>query len=167
MLQSLRIRANAVLGNICDKHAPHPHANDYASHLCFFADVVTRLENRPERARELVEERSRGLLGRAFSCVFSHLQNTYPDFDFAAAIAPIPKAILGDLVRWVEDNVDTLVRAFTSEDDTVVVAADEGDVVDDGEGDAGHDGGDGSDGDSDASDAPEGEPEDTMSDMSD
>ena len=46
MLQSLRIRANAALGAICDEDAPHPHANDYASHLCFFTDVVTHLENR-------------------------------------------------------------------------------------------------------------------------
>ena len=30
--------------------------------------------------------------------------------------------------------MDALVRAFTFEDDVVVVAADEGDVVDDGEG---------------------------------
>ena len=73
MLQSLGIRASAVLGAICDEDAPHPHLNDYASHLLFFTDVVTRLENRPERARVLVEERGRGLLKRAFSCVFSHL----------------------------------------------------------------------------------------------
>ena len=73
MLQGLRIRASAALGSICDEHAPHPHANDYASHLRIFADVVTRLENQSERARELVEERSGGLLGRGFSRVFSHL----------------------------------------------------------------------------------------------
>nr|XP_020159047.1 stress response protein NST1-like [Aegilops tauschii subsp. strangulata] len=92
MLQGLMIRANTALGNICDEHAPHPHANDYPSHLRFFADVVTRLENRSKRARELVEERSRGLLGRAFSRILSHLQNTYPNFDFDAAIAPVPEA---------------------------------------------------------------------------
>ena len=59
--------------------------------------MVTRLENHSERARQLVEGRSRGLLGRAFSCVFSHLQNADPNFDFDAAIAPVPKAIRGDL----------------------------------------------------------------------
>ena len=94
--------------------------------------MVTRLENRSERARELVEEKSRGLLGRAFSRVFSHLQNIDPLFDFDAAIAPVPEAVRGDLARWVEDNVDALVRAFTSDDDGVIVAADEGVVVNDG-----------------------------------
>ena len=59
-----------------------------------------------------MEERSRGLLGRAFSRVFSHLGNTFPDFDFNAAIAPIPQAVRGDLARWVEDNVDALVRGL-------------------------------------------------------
>ena len=46
----------------------------------------------------------------------------------------MPEAIQGDLARWVEDNVDALVKAFTFEDDAVVVAAHEGDVVDDGDG---------------------------------
>ena len=70
--------------------------------------------------------------------------------------------------------MDALVRAFTSEDDAVVVAADEGDVVDDGAGDAGNGDGDAgdedggaSDGDDDASDASKGVPEDAASDMSD
>lgn len=38
--------------------------------------------------------------------------------------------------------MDALVRAFASEDDAVVVAADEGDVVDDGDVGAGEGGGD-------------------------
>ena len=70
--------------------------------------------------------------------------------------------------------MDALVRAFSSEDEAMVVTADEGDVVDDGmgnvgngDGDAGDDDGDASDGDSDASDASEGVPEDATSDMSD
>ena len=90
MLRDLRTRANQVLGVICDEHAPHPHAKDYASHLRFFTDVMTRLENRVERAHEIVDEKSRGLLGRAFSCVFSHLHNADPNFDFDAAIAQCP-----------------------------------------------------------------------------
>ena len=93
---------------------------------------MTRLESRAERAHELVDEKSRGLLGRAFSWVFSHILNTNPDFDFAAAIAPVPEVIRGNLAHWVDDNVDALVRAFASDDDVVVVAADEGDVVDGG-----------------------------------
>ena len=134
MLQSLGNRANTALGHICDENAPHPHTDDYASHLRFFSDVVTRLEARSDRARQLMEERRRGLLWHAFFRVFSHLQNADLNFDFDAAIAPVPTAVRGDLARWVEDNVDALVRAFTSEDDAVVVVADEGDVVDDGVG---------------------------------
>ena len=100
-----------------------------------------------------MEERGRGLLERAFSRVFSHLLNANPNFDFDAAIGPVPTAVRGDLARWVEDNVDSLVRAFTSEDDAVVVVADEGDVVDDGNGGIAE-GGDGVDeDDDDASDA--------------
>ena len=57
----------------------------------------------------MVEERSRALLGRAFSRVFSHLQHMDPHFDFDAAIAPVPQAIRDDLAHWVEDNVDALV----------------------------------------------------------
>ena len=56
--------------------------------------------------------------------------------------------------------MDALVRAFTSDDDGVVVAVDAGDVVNDGDGGAG--GGDG-----DASDAYEGDPGDAACDMSD
>ena len=125
--------------------------------------MVTRLETRSDRARRLVEERSRCLLRRAFSHVFSHLRNTFPDFDFDAAIAPVPQAIWGNLARWVEDNVDALVSAFASNDDAVVVVADEVDLVDDGdEGVA--EGGDGAGEDDDyASDVSEG---DVASDIS-
>ena len=104
------------------------------------------------------------MLGRAFSRVFSHLQNTYQDFNFDAAIAPVPEAIRGDLARWVEDNVDALLRAFASDDDGVVVVADEVDVVDDG-GVVGGDG-DSGDGDSGASDASGDDQGDVVSDMS-
>ena len=107
------------------------------------------------------------MLGCAFSHVFSYLQDRDPHFDFDAAIAPVPEAIRGDLARWVEDNMDALVRAFASDDDAVVVPEDEGDVVNDGEGGAGDGDGDASDGDSDASDAFECDPGDAVSDMSD
>ena len=116
---------------------------------------MTQLEACSVGANRLVEERSRALLGRAFSRVFNHFQNMFPNFDFDAAIAPVPEAIRGDLARWVEDNVDALVRAFASEDDAVVVAADEGDVVDDDDVGASEGGGNTSDGDSDASGASE------------
>ena len=116
---------------------PHSHVEDYASHLRFFTDVVTRLEDRAEGTHELMDKKSRGLLGRAFSCVFSHLYNNDPHFNFDAGIAPVPRAIRDNLARWVDDNMDALVRAFTSDDDAVVVVADEGGMVDDGEDDAG------------------------------
>ena len=104
------------------------------------------------------------MLGRAFSRVFSHLQDRDPHFDFDATIAPVPIAVRGDLARWVEDNVDALVRAFASDDDGVVVGANEGGVVDEpgADGDAG--GGSNVD---DASDASEDAQEDAVSDMSD
>mgnify|MGYP005815263049 CR=1 FL=1 len=62
-------------------------------------------------------------------------------------------------------NVDALVRAFASNDDGVIVDADEGGIVDE----PGVDGGDGGGGDdvSDASDASGGALEDAVSDMSD
>ena len=82
------------------------------------------------RADRLVEERSHGLLGRAFSRVFSHLQDMDPHFDFDAAIAPVPQAVRGELAHWVEDNVDALIRAFASDNDDVIVAADKGGVMD-------------------------------------
>ena len=127
--------------------------------------MVTLLENRSERSHWLVEERSRALLGRAFSRVFSHLQDRDPHFDFDAAIAPVPIAVRGDLARWVEDNVDALVRVIASDDDDVVMGANEGGIVDEPgtDGDAGG----GSDNVSDANDASEYAPEDAVSDMSD
>ena len=63
--------------------------------------------------------------------------------------------------------MDVLIRAFASDDDGVVVAADEGDVVDDGAGGAGDGDGDASDSHSSASDASGGDPGDAVSDMYD
>ena len=167
ILRTLRERANTALVNIYDATTEQPHVTNYAGNLQFFTDVVTHLENCSERAHHLVEERSRGLLARAFSRVFSHLQNIDPHFDFDAAIASVPKAIRGDLARWVEDNVDALVRAFTSDDDGVVVAADEVDMVNDGEDGANDGEGEASGRDGGASDASGGDQEDAVSDMSD
>ena len=65
----------------------------------------------------------------------------------------------------MEDNVDALVRAFASDDDDAIVAADEGGVVN------GPDtAGDNAEGDgeaSDASDSSGGAPEDALGDLSD
>src|SRR3954471_11128776 len=130
ILNMLRERANTALGNICEEAVGEPHTVNYAGNLQFFTAVVTQLEARSARADRLVEERSHALLGRAFSRVFSHLQDMDPHFDFDAVIAPVPQAVRGDLADWVENNVDALVRAFTSDDDNVIVAADEGGVVD-------------------------------------
>ena len=62
--------------------------------------------------------------------------------------------------------MDALVRAFASDDDGVIVAADEADVVNGGEDGANDGDGDASDGDSGASDASGGDQEDAVSDMS-
>ena len=123
MLQGLRLRANSALGTICDESAPHPHENDYASHLSFFTDIVTRLEARAARSRELVAERSRGLLGRVFSRVFSHLLNHDPHFDFDDVLVPMPPVVQDNLAGWVDDHMDALVAEFAPEDDTVMIAA--------------------------------------------
>ena len=165
MLTTLRERANTALGNICEAAVGEPHAVNYVGNLQFFTDVVTQLEARSVRADRLVEERSRALLGRAFSRIFSHVRNMDPHFDFDAAIAPVPKAVQDELAHWVEDNVDALVRAFASENDGVIVAADEGGVVngpDTASGDADSDGGF-----SDASNGLGGAPGNALGDSSD
>ena len=105
------------------------------------------------------------MLGRAFSRVFSYLQDRDPPFDFDAAIAPMPIAIRGDLAQWVEDNMDALLRAFASDDDGVIVAADEGGVLN---GPDAADGGAEGDGKaSNASSSSGGAPEDALGDLSD
>ena len=97
MLQALGVRANRALSTVCAESAPHPRKEDYASHLRLFTKVVTHLEDRTARSHELVEERSLGLLGRAFSRVYSHLPSLDPHFDFDAAIAPMPGVIQDNL----------------------------------------------------------------------
>ena len=88
-----------------------------------------------------------------------------PHFDFDAAIAPIPQAVQDDLAYWVEDNMDALVRAFASYNDGVVVAADEGGMVNGPNTAGGNAEGDGEA--SDASDSSGGAPEDALGDLSD
>ena len=41
MLRTLRERANAALGNICEAAAEEPHVTNYAGNLRFFTSVVT------------------------------------------------------------------------------------------------------------------------------
>ena len=165
MLTMLQERANTALGNICEAAVGEPRAINYVGNLQFFTDIVTRLEARSVHANRLVEERSRALLGRAFSRVFSHLRNMDPHFDFDAAIAPVPQAVWGDLADWVEDNVDALVRAFASDKNGVIVAADEGGMVNGPDAADGNAEGDGEA--SDASDSSGGVPEDALGDLSD
>ena len=100
-----------------------------------------------------------GTLSPVSSATFGMPTPTY----FDAAIAPVLTAVRGNLVRWVEDNLDALVRAFTSEDDAVVVVAHEGDVVDDDDGGVSDGGDDADEDDDDASDASVG---DVASDIS-
>jgi hypothetical protein len=120
MLEDLRARANRALGTICEENIPRPHEDDDAGYLHFFSQVVIRLEDRASRARQLVEERSRDLLGRVFSCVFSHLLSLDPHFDFDAVIAPVPEVTQDVLVKWVDDHVDDLVAELTLEEDVTV-----------------------------------------------
>ena len=125
MLQDLRLRANSTLGTICDERAPHPHEGDYAIHLNFFTNIVTCLEARAARSRELVAERSRGLLGHVFLRVFSHLLNCEPHFDFNVVLVPVPPVVQDNLAGWVDDHMDALVAEFTPEENTVMIAAEE------------------------------------------
>ena len=96
---------------------------DYTSHVNFFINIVTRLEDWAARARKLVWERSRGFLGCVFSRVFSNLLSCDYHFDFNAVLAPAPVATQDRLARWVDDHVDALVEEFAPEDDTVMLAA--------------------------------------------
>ena len=97
MLTTLRERANTALGNICEAAVGEPHAVNYASKLQFITDVVTQLEARSVRANRLVEERSRGLLGRAFSRVFSHLRNMDPP---SISTPPSPQSPRPSEMTW-------------------------------------------------------------------
>ena len=100
---------------------------------------MTRPEDWAARARELVEERSRGLLGCAFSRIFSHLLNLDPHFDFNVVLAPMPAATQDKLAKWVDGHVDALVKEMTPEDDTTVLVAEEAGAGGDGEEDGSHD----------------------------
>ena len=165
MLTTLRERANTALGNICEAAVGEPHVVNYDSNLQFFTDMVTQLEARSVRANKLVEERSRALLGRAFSRILSHLQNMDPHFDFDAAITPVPQVVRDDLAHWVEDNVEALIRAFASDNDDAIMASEKGGVRGGPDAAGGNAGSDGEF--SDASNGPDGAPEDALGDSSD
>ena len=139
MLQGLRLRANSALGTIYGESAPHQHENDCASHLNFFTSIITRLEALAARTHELLAEMSQDLLGRTFSCIFSHLLNHDPRFDFDAVVAPVPLVIQNNLTGWVDDHVYALVAEFAPEDNTVVIAAEEDGGGSDDEEDGRHD----------------------------
>ena len=94
MLEDLRVRANRALDTICKESIARPYEADDAGYLRFFTQVVTRLEGGAARARRLIMEKIRDILGCAFSHVFSHLLRSDPDFDFNSTIAPVPRAIM-------------------------------------------------------------------------
>ena len=75
------------------------------------------------KACQLVEERSRGLLGHALSRIFSNLLNFDSHFDFSTVLSPMPAATQDKLAKWVDGHVDALVKELTPEDDTAVLAA--------------------------------------------
>lgn len=126
MLEDLWVRANRALDTVYKESVARPHAADDTGCLHFFTQVVTLLEDRTMQARQLVEEKSRGLLGRVFSRVFSYLLSLDPDYDSNAAIAPVPRVTQGDLASWVNDHVDDLVTEFSLEDGVDAPAAAEG-----------------------------------------
>ena len=127
------------MGAICDESAPHPHESNYASHLNLFTNIVTRLEDQATKARQLVEERSRGLLGHALSRIFSNFVNLGSYFDFSIVLAPVPAATQDKLAKWVDGHVDTLVKELTPEDGTTLLVAEEAGAGGDDEEDGSHD----------------------------
>ena len=133
MLKDLMTRANRALDTICKGNVAHPLESDDAGYLHFFTQVMTCLESKATRARQLVEEKSRDLLGRAFSCIFSYILNRDPDFHFNTAIAPLPGVVQGDLASWVDDHVDDLVKEFALADDVAMLVAAEDGADDDGD----------------------------------
>jgi hypothetical protein len=120
MLEDLKTRANRALDSICEESVPRPREDDDAGNLHFFTQVMACLEDKAMRARQLVEERSRELLGRAFSRVFSYLFSLDPHFDFDAAIAPVPEVTQDVVAKWVDSHVDDLVEEFTLVEDVTV-----------------------------------------------
>ena len=109
MFDDLGVRANRALSTICDESISRPYEADDVGYLRFCTQVVTCLEGGAVRACQLVEEKSRDLLGRAISRVFSHLLSLDPDFDFSAVIAPVLGVTQGDLASWVDHHVDDLI----------------------------------------------------------
>ena len=99
---------------------------------------MTRLEDQATKARQLIEERSQGLLGRALSRIFSNLLNLDSHFDFGTMLAPMPAAT-HNLAKWVDGHVDALVKELTPEDDMAVLEAKGAGTGGDDEEDGSHD----------------------------
>ncbi|KAE8785905.1 hypothetical protein D1007_40335 [Hordeum vulgare] len=60
----------------------------------------------------LIEEESQDLLSQALTHAFSNLFHTVPNFNFEAAMAPIPEAIRGTLGKEVRNHVGMLSVQF-------------------------------------------------------
>lgn len=71
MFQALGLRSIRSLSSICNENVASPLVADDASYLSFFTKVMECLEGGSRRAGRLIEEKSRDLLARAFSRVFS------------------------------------------------------------------------------------------------
>ena len=78
------------MGNICEATTEEPHMTNYAGNLQFFTNVVRHLENRSERYRQLVEERSRGLLARAFYASSAIFRTSIPS---STLMPPSPQCL--------------------------------------------------------------------------
>ena len=131
MLGDLSIRANRALHTICKGNVARPYEADNDGYLLFFTQVVACLEGRAARACQLVEEKSRDLLGRTFSCIFIYLLSLNPYFNFNAAIAPVTRVTQGDLASWVDNHVDDLIKVFSLADDVTALATEHDGADDD------------------------------------
>ncbi|KAE8798191.1 hypothetical protein D1007_26481 [Hordeum vulgare] len=109
MFEALEHRASRALGDICGEGVSGPLILDDFGYLGFFYRVVEHVEASAKKAFTLTEEKSRDLLGKAASDVFSHLLRLDPDFDFASVLDPVPETIRADLAEWGEVHVEDLV----------------------------------------------------------
>jgi hypothetical protein len=126
MLEVLMTKANRALDAICEESIERSHGDDDADYLRFFTQVMTCIEDQAMRTRQLVKERSRGLLGRAFSRVFSNLFSSNPHFDFNTLIAPVPEITQEVVAHWVDHHVDKLVEEFPQDGDVPLIDAGDG-----------------------------------------
>ncbi|KAE8777568.1 hypothetical protein D1007_49639 [Hordeum vulgare] len=115
MFQSIERTASRALGDICGEGVSGPLIPDDSGYLGFSCRVVERLEASAGKALEILDEKSRDLLGQVASDVLSHLLCLDPDFDFASLLDLVPETIHAALAKWVEVHVEDLVARLAPE----------------------------------------------------